>query len=117
LRLCGSFSFAATELQLFPGLRNCRWRILGDNRKRAIADITHGLELERPYILKARVETTPEKGARYSVKVWDATGAEPASWAVSAVEGPDDFPSGSLLLVAHNSDVTFGDLEVQPLAH
>jgi len=108
---------AAAELQLFPGLRNCRWRILGDNRKRAIADVTHSLELERPYMLKARVETTAEKGARYSVKVWDASGAEPSAWAVSTAEGPDDFQSGSLLLVAHNSDVTFGDLEVQPLAH
>jgi hypothetical protein len=71
------------------------------------------LELGRRYLIRARVETLPGPKTRYSVKGWDTRQPEPKAWDLVATDGPQDVQSGSLLLVAHHSDVTFGDVEVK----
>ncbi|MEN9581011.1 MAG: hypothetical protein RJA70_4020, partial [Pseudomonadota bacterium] len=52
-----------------------------------------------------------------STKLWPASSAEPAAWDLSA-----ELPvyettkgAGSILLIAHMSDVTFGKVTVLPL--
>lgn len=74
------------------------------------------LELEVPYIFKIRVETRADGRSYYSFKVWEAGHDEPATWDLSgygenayAYEG-----HGSLLLVAHRTDASFGDVTVTP---
>lgn len=65
------------------------------------------------YVMKAQVKTEAG-GVRYSYKWWPQGGAEPAAWALSVLEdaGPQ---TGTLLLVAHHVDATFGSVTVTEL--
>lgn len=65
------------------------------------------------YVMKARVETETE-GVRYSYKWWPQGTTEPAVWALNVLEdaGPGE---GSVLLIAHHVDATFGTVRVEPL--
>lgn len=73
------------------------------------------LELGRRYLIRARVETLPGPKTRYSVKGWAAGEPEPTEWDLVALDREKDLQSGSFLLVAHHSDVTFGNVEIRPL--
>lgn len=106
---------AAAEFQLFQDLSKCHWRILADQKGRAVSKDRTRIVLGRTYVMKARVESLARGQTRYQAKIWPAGEAEPRKWAVESMEGPEDVSSGCLLLVAHNSDVTFGNLEVKPL--
>jgi hypothetical protein len=95
-----------------------RWVI--DGLKRAadpLAEEPVGrkLELNKPYLYKMRVETLLGPQSRYSVKAWEPDAPEPDNWDLTAVETADDLRSGSLLLVVHHADVTFGNLRVLSL--
>ena len=77
-------------------------------------DSSHQLEFNTPYIFKLSVESTTDP-AYYRFKVWKAADPEPVQWnlyGVGAAGGPD---AGSLLLVAHWVDATFGQVTVTPL--
>lgn len=72
------------------------------------------------YIFQARVEMTSE-GLLYRLKVWEpAVEQEPAEWTLSRIGIPGDeikgvLQNGSITLVAHHVDVTFGDIDIIPL--
>jgi hypothetical protein len=69
------------------------------------------LPLETPLRLRARVERIDD-GSRISMRAWADGTEEPDGWAVSVVE--DDGPeAGSIAVVAHHVDVSFGDIVVQ----
>ncbi|MCI0626962.1 MAG: hypothetical protein L0387_35835 [Acidobacteria bacterium] len=109
---------AATEFQLFPDLTGCHWRIIaegGKNSRVVYSTERTAITLGKTYWMKARVESLPDRHTRYRTKIWASGEVEPKAWAVESIEGGEDFSSGSLLLVAHNSDVTFGNLEAIPL--
>lgn len=74
------------------------------------------LELERPYRIKARVETLPGPKTRYSAKLWATSETEPHDWDLAAEDGAQDAQSGSLLFVVHHSDVTIGNIRISPLS-
>jgi hypothetical protein len=67
------------------------------------------------YNFRMRVETVPGQGSRYRLKSWPASGAEPAGWLLDGVETLADEPFGSIIFVAHHTDVTIGDLTVTRL--
>jgi hypothetical protein len=73
------------------------------------------VEIGQRYILRARVETLPGPKTRYSIKSWQALQPDPPDWDLVGIDGENDVQSGSLLLVVHHSDVTFGNIEVRPL--
>lgn len=91
--------------------------IIGNNL-RTVAQDNSGRKLlfNVPYIFKARVETTPGVGGRYSLKVWQAGSSEPAGWDISGQESLTDPQQGCILLVAHHVDATFGNVSVVPLS-
>lgn len=69
------------------------------------------------YLFKMRVETVPQPSeykAVYSLKVWPDGQPEPAAWDIihPAVAGLDN---GSLVLVSHFADTTFGNINVVPI--
>ena len=64
------------------------------------------------YWYRVRVETTPD-GSEYRVKMWEDGTTEPAGWTLR--ETTDEAASGSLLLIAHHVDASFGDLRITPL--
>jgi hypothetical protein len=73
------------------------------------------LALGVPYIFKMRVETTAGQGGLYKLKVWPESESEPAEWELVAQEGSSDPANGSFLLVAHNTDASFGKVTVTPV--
>ncbi|MDH3707467.1 MAG: fibronectin type III domain-containing protein, partial [Acidimicrobiia bacterium] len=72
--------------------------------------------LEQLYYWKARVESLPTGETAYDFKWWEDGQAEPTNWILGITEPVGDLPTGSLLLVAHHVDVTFGDVAIQDLA-
>jgi len=73
------------------------------------------------YLFKVQVETQPDGRSVYRMRVWPQGSIEPGIWDVSATDQAnyataDDPTSGSLLLLAHHVDATFGNVSVTPLA-
>ena len=64
------------------------------------------------YIWKMRVQTMSNGKHVYKLKVWQQGTSEPAGWTLSMVEEAFQPAQGSLLLLAHHVDVTFGDVQV-----
>lgn len=86
------------------------------NQKRLLASTSNlKLRLNKRYLMKMRVETTPGQGSIYRLKMWRAGKAEPAGWTLKGKDSRNAPLNGSLLLVAHQVDVTFGDVQVRPV--
>lgn len=102
---------------------HCGWIPLGDigwliNGKLSLwqdnNDVPFPIDLETVYWLKMRVETLAT-GVQYSLKAWEDGEAEPAYMVFSDPDGTNYPPSGSLLLIAHRVDVSFGDVSIVPI--
>lgn len=107
---------AQGELLIGPDLPHCRWRILPNEKQRIYAGERNAVALNRPFRVKAQVATLADGRSRYRFKQWMDGDPEPQSWDVTACEpGASDFPSGSLCLVPHNTDVTIHEVRVEPL--
>jgi len=101
-----------------------RWRhdVLKDrlmmigNYGALIAEDTSGRKLayDVPYLFKMHVETVPGQGGLYALKVWEESQSEPLAWDLVAQEGLSDPQYGSLCLVAHYVDASFGDVNITP---
>ncbi|MGE3139740.1 MAG: DUF1349 domain-containing protein [Thermoleophilia bacterium] len=72
------------------------------------------MSLGVPHLFKFRVTTQPNGHGLYQFRAWRASDPEPTGWNYQ-MEGTSDLASGSVLLIAHHADVTFGDLTVNPL--
>ncbi|RKN82656.1 hypothetical protein D7Z94_02095 [Ulvibacterium marinum] len=109
---------ATAEFRITDGYKDCRWRIFdGDNfyaeqKEDKYRNIEEGL----PYKMKHRVQDLTDNSVRYSVKLWDASREEPEEWDFQAIEtSKTKHLGGSCLLIAHNTDVTFGNVDIIPL--
>lgn len=73
---------------------------------------------ETPYIMKMSVQSpsNPDRDGYYRFKVWRASEPEPFGWDMESFGRPGELLTGSLLLVAHHVDATFGDVTVRPIA-
>lgn len=73
------------------------------------------LTVGQTYIYKLNVTSSnnPSKPATYSFKMWNATQAEPAAWDIVSQGASGEPRSGSLLLVAHHTDASFGNVVVE----
>jgi uncharacterized repeat protein (TIGR02543 family) len=101
-----------------------RWRndSLGDRLQmmggdgEIVAEDTSGrkLEYDTRYIFKMRVETIAGQGGLYSFKVWEEGQPEPSEWDLVAQEGLSNLQNGSLMLLAHHVDASFGDVTITP---
>jgi hypothetical protein len=93
-----------------------RLSILG-NQEVLLAEDTSGrtLAFDVRYIFKMRVETRPGQTSMYRLKVWQDGTPEPAAWDLSAPNYPGELSAGSLLLVAHQTDASFGNVIVVPI--
>ncbi|MEM7330567.1 MAG: hypothetical protein AAF490_00655 [Chloroflexota bacterium] len=70
---------------------------------------------DQEYIMKMNVATT-SAGDVYRMRVWKSNLPEPSEWHMEGlVDDPDAFDSGSVILVSHHVDVSFGDVTVEPL--
>ena len=94
-----------------------RLNLAGDHGLDARDQSGFEMALGQTYILKMRVHRAfGEGGGRYYLKMWHQDEQEPEEWLLSGQDGPSCVQEGSILLVAHYVDVTFGDLTVSPSA-
>ncbi|NOZ52736.1 MAG: hypothetical protein GXP08_06265, partial [Gammaproteobacteria bacterium] len=73
------------------------------------------LTIGTTYLYKMRVETPNGQGSWYRLKVWEQGTPEPASWDLESQESTSDPQNGSLLLLAHHVDASFGTVNVTPI--
>ena len=76
------------------------------------------LALNTPYIFKLSVQSSQLDGvpSSYRFKFWPQGQPEPAGWLMSTTGNTGEPRTGSLLLVAHQAMVSFGNVTVTPLA-
>lgn len=79
-------------------------------------DSGRNLALGVRYIFKARAEARPDQTSFYQFKVWQDGTPEPPGWDLSGPGSVQGNEQGSVLLLAHHSDVTFGDVTIVPIA-
>lgn len=109
----------AAEFRLGEDLDKSSWRIFRDGAAKKyptklIQQSFHRVELGVRYLLKLRVDSLPGPAARYRVKYWKDGESEPAQWDMDTKEGENPIKSGGVLIIAHNTDVTFGKITVTP---
>jgi|GEM_PF-741811 len=82
----------------------------------ASAPLDQKLELGKTYIFRMRVETLPEiDRSRYYLKYWLADEYEPYEWNIVGDQRNNDDPkAGSVLLLAHHVDASFGAVIARP---
>lgn len=108
---------AQGEFLLKENSASCAWRILFDARKdkpNKWSEQRNTLILGKPIMIRAQVMTLPDGQSRYRFKQWSKKEAEPTVGDIEDFE-TDDYPSGALCLVPHNSDVTIHRVKVDPL--
>jgi hypothetical protein len=82
---------------------------LWDNEKNS----TFTVNLDTVYWLKMRVETNVS-GAIYSLKAWEDGQVEP-DWMITDTKSGNYPMAGSILLVAHEADASFGNVSIVPI--
>lgn len=89
------------------------FQLLGNGGTKLVED-SRPLAFETPYIFKLKVQSNPDpnKTATYSFKVWEASAQEPANYQLVAAGNAGEPQSGSMLLVAHHVDASFGTVTV-----
>ncbi|MDJ0768692.1 MAG: InlB B-repeat-containing protein [Ilumatobacter sp.] len=90
-------------------------RLEGNNGSLIGYDGGFPLSVGGTYVYKMRVESISGVGGRYSLKVWPQGSPEPSGWSLVGQQGASDPQNGSLLLLAHHIDATFGDVTITPL--
>jgi hypothetical protein len=88
--------------------------ILGMDNEDLAVDKNSSPTLGQPYIYKIRAETVGDN-TRYRLKVWEAGDPEPSSWDLEGMGNDPDRDRGSVLLVAHRADTTFGNVTITPI--
>jgi hypothetical protein len=73
------------------------------------------LAMETPYYFKMRVETKTS-GILYSFKVWEVGQSEPGSYDLTWQSNLSDPQRGSIMLLAHWVDATFGPVAIRSLS-
>lgn len=71
--------------------------------------------VDTPYLFKMSVQSALD-GDIYRFKAWEVGDPEPTAWNMQAQGDPTGPSAGSVLLVAHHVDATFGNVTVQPLS-
>ncbi len=67
------------------------------------------------YWYRCRVESVQGQGSYYSMKVWPDGTAEPNNWDVIGQGGINDPCDGGMMLITHQSDVSFGKVTITPI--
>lgn len=106
---------ATSEFRITSDYDSCRWRIFDGEHFYAEQKETayRTIKPEVKYKMKHRVEDLPDGKTQYSVKFWKADLEEPSDWDFQAVEASGLRESGSACIIAHNTDVTFGDVFIR----
>ncbi len=73
------------------------------------------LTLGEEYLWKVQANRSEGQFGTYRLKVWPVGSVEPATWLMELPGTADSQAQGSLLLLAHHVDATFGDVKLRPI--
>ncbi len=110
-RTCPQPKCGWLPLGVIAWYNNGRLQLYGNNGQILANGLPRVLSAETTYLLKARVETT-DAGAVYSMKLWEEGQPEPGAWEITGQEELNDPQRGSAVLIAHQADVSFGNVAV-----
>ncbi|MCK4960498.1 MAG: fibronectin type III domain-containing protein, partial [Planctomycetes bacterium] len=85
------------------------------NHDTVLASKVRPLSYGTTYMLRARAETMDGQGDLYSMKVWEQGQPEPANWDLVGEAREAEPAAGSMMLIAHYADATFGKVEITPI--
>ncbi|MBK1879096.1 hypothetical protein [Pelagicoccus mobilis] len=108
---------ATSEFRFKEGYRGARWRVF-DGAQFYAEQSQEGYRVIEPetwYCMAHRVESLEDGSTLFSVKLWDANEEEPEHWDFRAIKPISGIQSGSTCILAHHTDVTFGDVLVLPV--
>lgn len=93
------------------------FEILGNGGQRIASRSDEQIQLGETYIFKLSVQssTFAQRPAHYRFKYWQQGQPEPTGWFMSAQGVGGEPVSGSIMLVAHQAVVEFGNVQVNPL--
>lgn len=108
---------ATSEFRLTSKYDSCRWRIFDGENFYEEQEISNyrSIQPDVKYGIKHRVQSFENNKTLYSVKLWKWEQPEPKEWDFQAVEESVNLEGGSACLIAHNTDVTFGNVSVTPI--
>lgn len=72
------------------------------------------MEPDRPYVFALDVRARPNTNSHYRFKTWPADTPEPDQWHHEVDGAPEALTAGSVLLLAHHADATFGNVTIRP---
>ena len=99
---CGLLGMYAYNTPANGGERLEFWQHATDGSGKTIPlGVTH--------MFRMSVETRPQ-GVVYGLKVWDQSSPEPGAWDLTYTLNPSVATHGSLMLLAHHVDATFGEV-------
>jgi len=95
---------------------SCQWRILfdGNNKDKSpkYANKQNTIQKNKKIWIRSQVTSAPKGQSIYRFKQWMNEEDEPQGWDITGKEENDYF-SGSLCLVPHNSDVTIHKIQIK----
>jgi hypothetical protein len=108
---------ATSEFRLTSAYDSCRWRIFDGEHLYAEQQAKYYRHIipNKKYGMKHKVETIETGKILYAVKLWPLDKQEPQEWDFTAVETSGKEQKGSACLIAHNTDVTFGNIVVRKI--
>lgn len=93
------------------------WEMRGNGGSYLVQSTQKPLEFGKTYIFKLSVQSSTLQGepSTYRFKVWESGQPEPMQWFMKSVGSLNEPDTGSLLLVAHQAMVSFGNVTVKPI--
>ncbi|MFW6145699.1 MAG: hypothetical protein ACOC7R_00030 [Planctomycetota bacterium] len=67
-----------------------------------------------PTLLKVEVRSQEGRPGLYRMKLWPDGQSEPSEWDLEAENHPGELDRGSVVLLAHHTDATFGNVLIRP---
>ncbi|HVR78117.1 MAG TPA: hypothetical protein VMS99_06945 [Acidimicrobiia bacterium] len=93
-----------------------RFELIGNESKYVDrAPGTYNFLEGQTFMHKVRVHTGADGRATYQFKAWEASTAEPADWLLEITTDATDPDGGSIVLIAHEVDASFGNVTVTPV--
>jgi hypothetical protein len=77
-------------------------------------NVNRDAQIGKKYIFKLRVQSNASGPGTYAMKVWEDGQPEPQEWDFEGTGVQNELKGGSLLLVAHHVDASFGKVTVSP---
>lgn len=93
------------------------FQMRGDRGARLLERNDRTIDLNTTYIFKLSIQSSNLDGApsTYRFKFWEQGQPEPALWYMESEGVAGEPPTGSMLLVAHQVEASFGDVTITPV--